>query len=87
MVQIKSRCHGSNPASIGLTFVQKFAYDHLNVVDRTSGDFLFWNVYDLGVIADGTLDLDCLDFISHTPLPKKYAIYHRLFFGVNERKE
>jgi hypothetical protein len=72
----KHRDHGPDPVSIGFPFVQKFNDDHLDIVNGTSGNLFLGNVDDLGVIADGTLDLDCFGFVSHTPsrIVKQYTI-------------
>jgi hypothetical protein len=55
----------------------------LGAIDRATRDLFLRNIDDLGMVTDGTLDLYSLGFVSHTPLPRKYAIYHRLIFGVN----
>jgi hypothetical protein len=75
-----------NPASVGFSLIQKFADDHLNVVDGTSGNLFLRDINDLGMIAKRALNLYCFNFISHNPLPERYVIYHLLFFDVNERK-
>jgi hypothetical protein len=75
-----------NPASVGFSLIQKFADDHLNVVDGTSGNLFLRDINDLGMIAKRALNLYCFNFISHNPLPERYAIYHLLFFDVNGTK-
>jgi hypothetical protein len=74
-----------DPASIGFTFIQKFANDHLDIVDRTSGYLFLRNVNDFGVVADGTLDLYCFGFISHTPSPESMQ-YTIGYFSVSMKE-
>jgi hypothetical protein len=62
-------------ASIGFPLVEEFPDDHLDLVDGALGNLFDGKVNDFGVVAEGTLDLDSLNFFSHQAPPFGRAEY------------